>query len=152
MRKTATLGAIEGLALETLLLAPVVVPALLWWTFARQGVLAQGDATLVGWVLLSGPLTAVPLLLFAAGARRLKLATLGLVQYLAPTIQLLLGVWVFHEPFDGAAPRRLRLHLGRAGPRQRRRAGPVAVAAGAAALRPTRLRGNPDGHRTARRR
>ena len=37
----------------------------------------------------------------AAGARRLKLATLGLVQYLAPTIQLALGVWVFHEPFDG---------------------------------------------------
>ena len=100
LRKTATLGAIEGLALETLLLAPVVVPALLWWTFARQGVLAQGDAALVGWVLLSGPLTAVPLLLFAAGARRLKLATLGLVQYLAPTLQLLLGVWVYHEPFD----------------------------------------------------
>jgi len=50
---------------------------------------------------LSGPLTALPLLLFAAAARRLKLATLGLVQYLAPTISLLLGVWVFHEPFDG---------------------------------------------------
>ena len=65
--------------------------------------LAQGDAALVGWVLLSGPLTAVPLLLFAAGARRLKLATLGLVQYLAPTIQLLLGVWVYHEPFDAGA-------------------------------------------------
>jgi len=100
LRKTATLGAIEGFALETLLLAPVVVPALLWWTFARHGVLVQGDAGLIGWVLLSGPLTTVPLLLFAAGARRLKLATLGLVQYLAPTISLLLGVWVFHEPFD----------------------------------------------------
>ncbi|HSQ71268.1 MAG TPA: EamA family transporter RarD [Rubrivivax sp.] len=100
LRKTATLGAIEGFALETLLLAPVVVPALLWWTFTRQGVLVQGDAGLIGWVLLSGPLTTVPLLLFAAGARRLKLATLGLVQYLAPTISLLLGVWVFHEPFD----------------------------------------------------
>ena len=102
MRKTAPLGAIEGFALETLLLAPVVVPALAWWTFARHGVLAQGDAAQIGWILLSGPLTAVPLLLFAAGARRMKLATLGLVQYLAPTIQLLLGVWVFHEPFDGA--------------------------------------------------
>ena len=64
--------------------------------------LAQGDAAQIGWILLSGPLTAVPLLLFAAGARRMKLATLGLVQYLAPTISLLLGVWVFHEPFDGA--------------------------------------------------
>jgi chloramphenicol-sensitive protein RarD len=100
MRKTASLGAIEGFAVETMLLAPIAVPALLWWTFARQGVLVQGDASQTAWVLLSGPLTAVPLLLFAAGARRLKLATLGLVQYLAPTISLLLGVWVFHEPFD----------------------------------------------------
>jgi len=100
MRKTASLGAIEGLTLEMLLLAPVMLPALLWWTMARDGVLAQGDAAMTGWMLLSGPLTAVPLLLFAAGARRLPLATLGLVQYLSPTIQLLLGVWVFQEPFD----------------------------------------------------
>ncbi len=100
MRKTASLGAIEGFAVETMLLAPIAVPALVWWTFARQGVLVQGDAAQTGWMLLSGPLTAVPLLLFAAGARRLKLATLGLVQYVAPTITLLLGVWVFHEPFD----------------------------------------------------
>ncbi|MDP1692055.1 MAG: EamA family transporter RarD [Burkholderiaceae bacterium] len=100
LRKTASLGAIEGFAVETMLLAPIAVPALVWWTFARRGVLVQGDAALTGWVLLSGPLTAVPLLLFAAGARRLKLATLGLVQYVAPTITLLLGVWVFHEPFD----------------------------------------------------
>ena len=100
MRKTASLGAIEGFAVETMLLAPIAVPALVWWTFARQGVLVQGDAALTAWVLLSGPITAVPLLLFAAGARRLKLATLGLVQYVAPTISLLLGVWVFHEAFD----------------------------------------------------
>jgi chloramphenicol-sensitive protein RarD len=99
MRKTASLGALEGLALETLLLAPLAVPALAWWTVAHGGVLAQGDATLAAWLLFSGPLTAVPLLLFAAGARRLPLATMGLLQYLAPTIQLLLGVWVFHEPF-----------------------------------------------------
>jgi len=101
LRKTASLGAIEGFALETLLLALVAVPALAWWTWAGRSVLAQGDAPLIAWVLLSGPLTALPLLLFAAAARRLKLATLGLVQYLAPTISLLLGVWVFHEPFDG---------------------------------------------------
>jgi chloramphenicol-sensitive protein RarD len=100
IRKTASVGAIEGFAAETLLLAPIAVPALLWWTFAGRGVLAQGDWALNGWILLSGPFTAIPLLLFAAGARRLPLATLGLVQYLAPTISLLLGVWVFHEPFD----------------------------------------------------
>jgi chloramphenicol-sensitive protein RarD len=102
MRKTASLGALEGLAIETLLLAPVVVPALAWWTWSHGGALAQGDLALDGWLLFSGPLTAVPLLLFAAGARRLPLSTVGLLQYLAPTIQLLLGVWAFHEPFGAS--------------------------------------------------
>jgi chloramphenicol-sensitive protein RarD len=100
MRKTAPLGALEGLALETLLLAPVVVPALLWWTLAGHGAMARGDLALDAWLLVGGPLTALPLLLFAAGARRLPLATVGLLQYLSPTLQFLLGLWVFHEPFD----------------------------------------------------
>lgn len=104
MRKTAPLGALEGLVLENLLLAPLVLPALVWWTLTRDGVLAVGPPSQVGWLLLSGPLTAAPLLFFAGGARRLKLATLGLVQYLAPTLQLLLAVAVFHEPFS---PQRL---------------------------------------------
>jgi len=102
MRKTASLGALEGLAVETLLLAPVVVPALLWWTLRGSGAMGQGSLALDAWLLIGGPLTALPLLLFAAGARRLPLATIGLVQYLSPTIQLALGVWVFHEPFDRA--------------------------------------------------
>ena len=102
LRKMAPLGALEGLALENILLAPVVVPALLWWTFTREGVLVTGPASQIGWLLLAGPLTALPLLCFAAGARRLKLATLGLVQYLSPSLQLLLGVWLFHEPFGQA--------------------------------------------------
>jgi chloramphenicol-sensitive protein RarD len=102
MRKTASLGALEGLALETMLLAPLVVPALLWWTLRGSGVLLQGDLALNAWLLIGGPLTALPLLLFAASARRLSLTTIGLVQYLSPTIQLIIGVWVFHEPFDRA--------------------------------------------------
>lgn len=100
MRKTAALGALEGLALENLLLAPLAVPALLWWSFTYDGVLVAGPPSQLGWLLLSGPLTALPLLFFAGAARRLKLATLGLVQYIAPTLQLMLAVWVFHEPFD----------------------------------------------------
>jgi len=100
MRKTATLGALEGLTLETLLLAPLVLPLLAWWSLSGHGVMAQGDWALNGWLLLAGPLTALPLLLFGLGARRLPLATIGLLQYLSPTIQLALGVWVFHEPFD----------------------------------------------------
>lgn len=100
VRKTSTLGALEGLALETMLLAPLVLPLLLWWTFTQHGVWAQGDLGQAGLLVLSGPLSALPLLFFAMGARRLPLATVGLVQYLSPTIQLLLGVWVFHEPFS----------------------------------------------------
>jgi chloramphenicol-sensitive protein RarD len=102
MRKTASLGALEGLALETLLLAPVVLPALAWWTLRGSGAMAQGDLALDAWLVIGGPLTALPLLLFAASARRLPLATVGLLQYLSPTIQLALAVWVFHEPFDRA--------------------------------------------------
>jgi chloramphenicol-sensitive protein RarD len=100
MRKTATLGALEGLTLETLLLAPLAVPLLAWWSFSGNGVMTKGDWALNGWLLLAGPLTALPLLLFGAGARRLPLTTIGLLQYLSPTLQLALGVWVFHEPFD----------------------------------------------------
>jgi chloramphenicol-sensitive protein RarD len=100
IRKTASLGALEGLALETMLLAPVVLPALVWWTLRGNGAMARGDLALDAWLVIGGPLTALPLLLFAAGARRLPLATVGLLQYLSPTIQLALGVWVFHEPFD----------------------------------------------------
>lgn len=50
---------------------------------------------------LAGPLTALPLLLFGAGARRIPLSLLGLLQYVSPTLQLLLGVWLYNEPFAG---------------------------------------------------
>jgi chloramphenicol-sensitive protein RarD len=49
-----------------------------------------------------GPVTAVPLLLFAAGARRIRMATLGLLQYVSPSLQFGLGVWLFGEPFSPA--------------------------------------------------
>jgi chloramphenicol-sensitive protein RarD len=97
LRKTAPLGALEGLALETALLAPLAVPALAWLS-SHGGALAGASASTWGWLLFAGPLTAIPLLLFAHGARRVTMATLGLLQYLAPTIQFALAVWVFHEP------------------------------------------------------
>jgi chloramphenicol-sensitive protein RarD len=100
VRKTATVGALEGLTVETLLIAPIALPWLLWWTLGRDGAMARGDVALDGWLLLSGPLTALPLLLFTAGARRLRLVTVGLLQYISPTLQLALGVWVFGESFD----------------------------------------------------
>jgi chloramphenicol-sensitive protein RarD len=100
LRKTAPLGALDGLALETLLLAPLAAPLLAWWTLQGTSARATADTTVIGWLLLGGPLTAVPLLLFAAGARRIPLATLGLLQYIGPTLQLTLGVWWFDEPFE----------------------------------------------------
>jgi chloramphenicol-sensitive protein RarD len=102
MRKTATLGAIEGLALETLLLAPVAAVLLALWTWQGGTALAAAEPSTLGWLLLAGPLTAVPLLFFAAGARRIPLATLGLLQYVGPTLQFGLGIWLFREPFDRA--------------------------------------------------
>lgn len=100
LRKTAPLGALEGLALETLLLAPLVLPALAWLTWRGDSALADGSAATLGWLLLAGPLTALPLLLFATGARRISMTTLGVLQYIGPTIQFGLGVWLFREPFD----------------------------------------------------
>lgn len=100
LRKVAVLGALEGLTLETVLLAPVTIAVLGAWAWQGQGALVQGDAATLGWLVLAGPVTAIPLLWFAAGARRIPLATMGILQYIAPSLQLALGVWLFHEAFD----------------------------------------------------
>ncbi|MES1157720.1 MAG: EamA family transporter RarD [Haliangium ochraceum] len=99
LRKTAPLGAIEGLALETLVLSPFAVGALGWLAAHGQSRFVGGGARLRALVLLAGPVTTVPLLLFAAGARRIPLSALGLLQYIGPTLQLLVGVVVLREPF-----------------------------------------------------
>jgi len=99
LRKIAVLGPLEGLTLETLLLAgPALVALLLWWGRGPHSFPSPELATNL-WLIGVGPLTAVPLLLFAAGARRISLTTLGLLQYIGPTIQFVLGIWLFGEPF-----------------------------------------------------
>ncbi len=99
LKKKAPLGALEGLSLETALL---FVPALVFLIVQEvRGVGAFGhvgaweNALLVG----AGVATALPLLFFAAAVRRLTLTAVGILQYLAPTIQFLLGVFLYHEPF-----------------------------------------------------
>ena len=104
LRKTAALGAVEGLALETLLLAPLAAAYLLWLAHGGHSGFADGDAAARLLLLAAGPVTAVPLLLFAAGARRIPFSTLGLLQYLGPSLQLLIGVWLYREPFAYRAP------------------------------------------------
>ena len=98
LKKTAGVGAVEGLAIETAVLLPVAATYLLVLgvagqsTFGSEGI---GHALLLA---VSGVVTAVPLLLFGAAASRVPLTTLGLLQYLAPTMQFLLGVTLFDEP------------------------------------------------------
>jgi chloramphenicol-sensitive protein RarD len=99
MRKTASLGPLEGLSLETLLLFPLAFGSLVVLAWHGQNALFQAPTTSRWLLAASGPITAVPLLLFAAGARRIPMSTLGLLQYLAPTLQFLIGVWLFDEPF-----------------------------------------------------
>lgn len=99
LRKKSPLGAVTGLTVETLLLAPLALGFLLWQHHLATGVLGRADARMQILVLSAGIITAIPLLLFAYGARRIRLSTLGLLQYLAPSVQLLLGIFVYREPF-----------------------------------------------------
>jgi chloramphenicol-sensitive protein RarD len=102
LRKTAALGALEGLALETLVLAPVAFIGLGWAVWTGHSEFTHGPVNIQALLIGVGPLTAVPLLLFAAGARRIPLAVLGMLQYLGPSIQMVLGLFYFREPFEGA--------------------------------------------------
>lgn len=100
MRKIAPLGALEGLTLETLLLFPLAFGYLAVLALHGQNSFITASASTQWLLAAAGPITAIPLLLFAAGARRIPLSVLGLLQYIGPTLQLLLGVWLYHEPFD----------------------------------------------------
>ncbi|MBI3285774.1 MAG: EamA family transporter RarD [Burkholderiales bacterium] len=100
LRKTSPLGALEGLSLETALLFPFALAYLGWLTLNGQNALLTQTTPVKLWIVASGPITAIPLLLFAAGARRIPMTTLGVLQYIAPFMQLLLGVWLFREAFD----------------------------------------------------
>ncbi len=102
LRKTAALGALEGLSLETMLLSPLALSYFVW--LASHGNNAFIHASWQDQVLLmlAGPITAIPLLLFAAGARLIPLSLLGMLQYIGPTLQLATGILIFHEPFGAA--------------------------------------------------
>ncbi|MFZ6847149.1 EamA family transporter RarD [Undibacterium sp. RuRC25W] len=100
LRKTAALGALEGLSLETAIFFPFAFGYLTWLTMHGQNALITSGTDIKVLLALSGPITAIPLLMFAAGARRIPMTTLGLLQYIAPFVQLMLGVWIFNETLD----------------------------------------------------
>ena len=100
LRKTAALGALEGLSFETMVLFPLAAGYVIWLTVNGQNVFLTTASDTTRWLLvMAGPFTAIPLLLFATGARKIPLSILGLLQYLSPTLQFLLGVLLFKEAF-----------------------------------------------------
>ena len=98
VRKLTPVDSLPGLTIESALLALPAAGIIAWHAHGPTGMALGKVATIDTLVALSGVLTALPLLLFAAAARRLDLSVLGFCQYLAPTIVFLLGLFVFHEP------------------------------------------------------
>jgi chloramphenicol-sensitive protein RarD len=100
VRKTASVDAITGLFVEALLLAPVALLYLVHAGLAGEGAFGRHGPAFDLLLVFAGPLTALPLILFVAGARRIRLTTVGLLQYIAPTGHFLLAVLVYGEAFS----------------------------------------------------
>jgi chloramphenicol-sensitive protein RarD len=97
MKKKAGVGAVEGLALETMLLAPLALAYIGWAEFDGSAVFGHEGAANMLLLAGAGAITATPLLLFGGAATRVSLTTLGLLQYIAPTMHFFLGIVVFGE-------------------------------------------------------
>ncbi|HEY0471321.1 MAG TPA: EamA family transporter RarD [Kribbella sp.] len=97
VKKQAGAGAIEGMAVESATVAPLALIAVLVLAFQGHSTVSHQGPGYLALVLLTGPITAVPLLLFGAAATRLSMTTLGLLNYIAPIMQFAVGVLVFHE-------------------------------------------------------
>jgi chloramphenicol-sensitive protein RarD len=98
LKKTVAIGSLVGLTVETLALAPFALAYLAF--LSRTGRATAAGPAMQAVLALSGVVTSVPLLFFAMAARRLRLSTLGFVQYLTPSLQFLLAVFAFGEPFS----------------------------------------------------
>jgi chloramphenicol-sensitive protein RarD len=102
IRKQVAIDSITGLMMETLLMTPVAGVWLIRMHIHGQTAFLQAGARIDLLLIGSGIITILPLLLFVAAARRLRLATLGLLQYIAPTGHFLVGVYLYGEPFTAA--------------------------------------------------
>lgn len=99
LKKMAPLGAVHGLALETCILFLPALVYLLYENSQGRGAFLHSGITTNLLMIGAGPVTTIPLLLFAGATRRIPLSTTGLFQYINPSLQFLLGVLVYHEPF-----------------------------------------------------
>jgi chloramphenicol-sensitive protein RarD len=98
-RKIVPVEAVEGLLIETIILFPIVTSFIMVWTIDGTGTFPAPDLLTNVLLVIGGPLTALPLALFSAGARRIRLSTLGFLQYLSPSITLVLATVYWGEPF-----------------------------------------------------
>lgn len=99
IRKTVAVESLEGLTIEAIILMPVSLAFIVYMVWTQQGAYMHVSLATDLLLILAGPITAIPLLLFAAGARLVRLSTMGFLQYLAPSISLLIAVFLYHEPF-----------------------------------------------------
>ncbi len=97
LRKRAPISAAAGLTVETIVTAPIALGYLVFLEASGRGAFWGGDASTQCWLASTGVVTAIPLWLFAYGAIRIRLATLGLLQYIAPSVQLGLGIALYDE-------------------------------------------------------
>ncbi|MBY5626041.1 EamA family transporter RarD [Rhizobium leguminosarum] len=102
LRKTLPLGPNQGFFLEVLILSGPALLYILYLEFGGQGHLYRTGLSDTILLLGCGVITAVPLMIYANGAKLLKLSTIGIMQYIAPTMIFLIAVFVFHEPFGTA--------------------------------------------------
>lgn len=99
IRKTVEIGASEGVAFENFVFVPLAIGYLIWLS-SNDGISFGIEQPRISFLLiLSGIITAVPLILFAKAARLIPLSTVGIIQFLAPSIQLGVGVMLYNEPF-----------------------------------------------------
>ena len=105
LRKIARAEALVGLFVETTLLAPLALGYVGYLAWQGVGSFTVDDPRTIGFLLLSGPVTTVPLVCFAAAARRLRMTTLGFLQFLAPMLQVAVAVGLMGEQFTVAYQR-----------------------------------------------
>jgi chloramphenicol-sensitive protein RarD len=97
-KKKANAGAVESLVVETLVVSPLALGYIVFLTATGASTFGSNGPWHVALVVGTGVITVIPLLGFGGAATRIPLSTLGLMQYLTPTVQFLLGILVFHEP------------------------------------------------------
>jgi chloramphenicol-sensitive protein RarD len=100
VRKVIPVEALPGLAVETFLLLPLAAGYLIWLEMSHVGALGHSGGVIDAMLVAAGPITAVPLFLFAFGARLIPYSAMGLIQYVAPSLQLALGLLVFGESLE----------------------------------------------------